>query len=53
MRPLTKLLEAALFSAARPVTFEELLAVDQEAGEEEVRAGPTEVKDLCDVHDHG
>jgi len=53
VRPLTKLLEAALFSAARPVTFEELLGLDAEAGEEDVRAGLTELKDLYDVGDHG
>ena len=53
MRPLTKLLEAALFSAARPVTFEELLALDQETGEEEVRVALTELKDRYDVGDHG
>ncbi len=53
MRPLTKLLEAALFSAARPVTFEELLALEPEAGEEEVRSGLAELKDLYDVGEHG
>ena len=53
MRPLTKLLEAALFSAARPVRFEELLALDPEASEEDVRLGLSELKDLYDVGEHG
>jgi segregation and condensation protein B len=53
VQSLTKLLEAALFAAARPVAFEELLALDQEAGEEDVRAALTELKDLYDVNGHG
>ena len=53
MQPLTKLLEAALFSADRPVRFEELLSLDPEAGEEDVRAALTELKDLYDLGGHG
>ena len=37
MTPLAQLLEAALFSAARPVTVEELQTLDQEASLADVR----------------
>jgi segregation and condensation protein B len=53
VRALTKLLEAALFSAARPVTLEELLALEPEAGEEDVRLALAELKDLYDLGEHG
>jgi segregation and condensation protein B len=53
VRPLTKLLEAALFAAARPVTLEELLALDPTAGEEETRGALAELKDLYDLGEHG
>ncbi len=53
MRTLTKLLEAALFSAARPVALEELLALDPGATEEEVRGALSELQGVYDAGGHG
>jgi segregation and condensation protein B len=43
VQPLTKLLEAALFAASRPLTLEELASLDPEAGEGAVRAALSEI----------
>lgn len=53
MRPLTKLLEAALFAAARPVTLDELLGLDPGATEEDVRAALGELQGSYDAGGHG
>lgn len=44
MQPLAKLLEAALFAASRPLTLEELGALEPEAGEKAVRTALDEVR---------
>jgi len=51
--PLAKLLEAALFAASRPLTFEELAALDPEAGEAAVRGALEEVQRAFATDDHG
>lgn len=51
--PLAKLLEAALFAASRPLTLEELVALDPEAGEGAVRAALAEVQGAFATDDHG
>lgn len=53
MRALTKLLEAALFSAARPVTLDELMGLDPGATEEDVRAALGELQGTYDAGGHG
>jgi segregation and condensation protein B len=53
VRPLTKLLEAALFAAARPVTLDELLGLDPGASEEDVRAALGELQGTYDAGGHG
>jgi len=50
--PLAKLLEAALFAAARPLTFEELASLDPEAGEMAVEAALGELR-AAYGDDHG
>ncbi len=44
MNPLAKLLEAALFAAARPLTLEELSSLDPEAGETAILEALAEVR---------
>ena len=44
MRPLAKLLEAALFAASRPLTLEELASLDSGAGEMAIRASLEELR---------
>ena len=53
MNPLAKLLEAALFSASRPLTLEELLALEPAAGEPAVRAALEELGRAFADDDHG
>jgi segregation and condensation protein B len=53
VRPLTKLLEAALFAAARPLSLDELLALDPGATEEDVRAALGELQGTYDAGGHG
>lgn len=53
MDRLTRLLEAALFAAARPVTVEELRRLDPEASEPEVRAALTALRLRYDEGGHG
>ncbi|MBL8984082.1 MAG: SMC-Scp complex subunit ScpB [Gemmatimonadetes bacterium] len=53
MSPLARLLEAALFSSARPVPVEELAALDPEASPAAVRAALDELRESYDVNGHG
>ena len=53
MNPLSQLIEAALFSASRPLTVEELGTLDSEATLADVRTALTELKDLLDFGQHG
>jgi segregation and condensation protein B len=53
VRSLTKLLEAALFAAARPVTLDELLGLDPGAAEEDVREALGELQGTYDAGGHG
>ena len=52
MSPLAKLLEAALFAAARPLTFEELCSLDSDTGEQAIRDGLVEIAAVYG-DDHG
>jgi segregation and condensation protein B len=51
--PLAKLLEAALFASARPVTIDELTALDADAGTDDVAAALTELREHYDGDGHG
>ena len=51
--PLAKLLEAALFASARPVTIDELTALDADAGTEDVTAALAELREHYDADGHG
>ena len=53
MNPLAKLLEAALFSSARPVPNNELAALDPEASPAAVRAALEELRETYDNNGHG
>ena len=53
MDRLTRLLEAALFAASRPVTLEEFRRLDPEATEQEVRAALTALRLRYDEGGHG
>ena len=53
MTPLAKLLEAALFAASRPLTLEELAALEPGAGEGAVRAALEELGRSFATDDHG
>ena len=53
MRPLAKLLEAALFASARPVPAEELAALDPEATSADVDAALLELRDHYEADGHG
>jgi len=50
--PLAQLLEAALFSAARPVTVEELQTLDPEASLADVRAALEQLREHYDFDGH-
>ena len=50
---MSKLLEAALFAASRPVTMDELRRLDPEAGEQEVHAALTALRLRYDEGGHG
>lgn len=52
MKPLPQLLEAALFAANRPVTAEELVALDADASLAEVRAALDELREHYDFDGH-
>ena len=53
MNPLSQLIEAALFSAPRPLTAEELATLDADASLADVRAALDELKELLDFGQHG
>ena len=51
--PLAKLLEAALFASARPVSADELAALDADASEADVETALGELRLHYDEHGHG
>ena len=51
--PLAKLLEAALFASARPITVEELTGLDSDAGSDDVVAAIAELREHYDSDGHG
>jgi len=51
--PLAKLVEAALFASARPLTVEELVTLDPQAGAAAVRAALVELRNAFATGDHG
>ncbi|MEA2722493.1 MAG: segregation and condensation protein [Gemmatimonadales bacterium] len=53
MSPLAQLLEAALFSAGRPVTAEELAALDPDANAADVRVALEQLREHYDFNQHG
>jgi len=53
VNPLSQLIEAALFSAPRPLTVEELATLDAEATLADVRTALDELKELLDFGQHG
>ena len=53
MTPLAQLLEAALFSAARPLTVEELSTLDPEATLADVRVALEQIREHYDFEQHG
>lgn len=53
MNPLAKLLEAALFSSARPVPKEELASLDPEASPAAVQSALDELRETYDHEGHG
>lgn len=52
MNPLTQLIEAALFAAARPVTIEELASLDPDASLADARAGLEQLRETYDFNQH-
>ena len=53
MNPLSQLIEAALFSAPRPLTVEELATLDADATHADVRTALDELKEQLDFGQHG
>jgi len=53
VRPLASLLEAALFAGSRPLSLDELSALDPDASPEELRAAIDELKECYDSGSHG
>lgn len=53
MTPLARLLEAALFASVHPVSLDELVAMDDEAGRAGVLAALDELRNHYDVEGHG
>ena len=53
MTPLAQLIEAALFSAARPLTADELLSLDPEASAADVRVALDQLREHYDFEQHG
>lgn len=53
MKALARLVEAALFSAARPLSVSELCALDPSASQEDVRAALAELAQRYEEHEHG
>ena len=52
MNPLVQLIEAALYSAARPLTVEELQTLDPDASLADVRQGLDQLRELYDFNQH-
>ena len=53
MTPLAQLLEAALFSASRPLTAEELSTLDADASAADVRVALEQLREHYDFNQHG
>lgn len=53
MTPLAQLIEAALFAAARPLTLEELNALDPEMSQAEVKTALDQLRDHYEYDGHG
>lgn len=53
MSPLAQLLEAALFSACRPLTAEELATLDSDASAADVRVALEQLREHYDFNQHG
>ena len=53
MEPRTRLLEAALFAAPRPLALDELAVLDHDASEDDWRRALAELKDHYDLDGHG
>ena len=53
MTPLAQLIEAALFSAARPLTIDELQILDAEAAPADVRVALDQLREHYDFGQHG
>lgn len=53
MSPLAQLLEAALFSACRPLTAEELATLDSDASPADVRVALEQLREHYDFNQHG
>ena len=53
MSPLVQLLEAALFSASRPLTAEELATLDADASPADVRVALEQLRERYDFNQHG
>ncbi len=53
MSPLAQLLEAALFSASRPLTAEELATLDADASPADVRVALEQLREHYDFNQHG
>ena len=53
MSPLAQLLEAALFSACRPITAEELATLDSDASPADVRVALEQLREHYDFNQHG
>lgn len=53
MNPLTQLIEAALFSAARPLTVEELQTLEPDATLSDVRQALDQLRERYDFNQHG
>ena len=53
MSPLAQLLEAALFSAGRPLTAEELATLDPDASAADVRVALEQLREHFDFNQHG
>jgi segregation and condensation protein B len=51
--PLVQLLEAALFSACRPVTAEELATLDADASPADIRVALEQLREHYDFNQHG
>jgi segregation and condensation protein B len=52
VKPLTQLIEAALFSASRPLTVEELAALDPEASLADVRTSLGQLGEIYEFNQH-